>query len=135
MSPRSWPEVDPGAGGLHAEWYAANAAAATLTIQRCGECDAWRHPARYRCAHCHSDARSFVAIDAAGWLVTHSVSHRALHPSFAEVVPYALGVVELDVGPRLLAVVRTDDPGSLADGARVAVEVTGLGVPFATPVG
>src|SRR4051812_29390392 len=113
MTARSWPEVDPGASGLHAEWEAANAAIGRLTAQRCGGCERWRHPARYRCADCRSAASSFEAIDPAAQLVNHTVTHRPMHPSFADVVPYAIGVVELGAGPRLLLVVRTDDPATL----------------------
>ncbi len=135
MSEREWPDVDPGAAGLHAEWYAANAQAGRLTIQRCGECRQWRHPSRYRCAECHGAVRSFEVIDPAGRVVNHTVTHRPLHPSFAAVVPYAIAVVELDEGPRMLVVVRSDHPDALLPGARVEIEVSERGVPHALLTG
>ena len=130
-SARVWPADDPNAGGLHALWYRANVSAAALTIQRCEDCGQWRHPARYRCARCHSAQWSFVLIDPEARLVERTVTHRALHPSFADVVPHAIGVAALDAGPQMLVVVRTDDPAVLRNGDAVTVLVNIRGVPYA----
>ena len=132
-SGRVWPEDDPCAGGLHAQWYAANVAAAALTIQRCGECREWRQPARYRCARCHSAEWSFEPVGPNGLLVERTITRRALHPSFAEVVPYAIGVIALDAGPRLFSIVRTEDPMGLRPGDALTMAVNGYGVPYASP--
>ena len=130
VSSRTWPELDPNAGGLHAQWYQANMATDALTIQRCDDCARWCHPARYRCPNCHSSKWSFEPIGANGHLVERTVTYRALHPAFADVVPYAIGVVALAAGPRLFVVVRTDDPMALRPGDAVTVAVNGHGLPF-----
>jgi hypothetical protein len=53
-----------------------------------------------------------------GELWSFAVYHRAFHPAFADDVPYAIGSVTLDDGPRLLA--RIDAPlEAIRVGARV----------------
>lgn len=128
---RKWPEIDAGAPGLNGEWCAANRDGDRLTIQRCDDCAAWRHPPRLRCTTCGSGSLSFVRVDGAGSVVDYTVTYRALHPSFAGVVPYAIAVIELHEGPRLLSVVRTDDPEALREGDRVTLAVNEFGVPYA----
>lgn len=49
-------------------------------------------------------------------LVTWTVYHRAYHPSFSESLPYVVGLVELEEGPRLFAGIVSDEPASLRVG-------------------
>jgi uncharacterized OB-fold protein len=50
------------------------------------------------------------------------VFHRAYHPAFADEVPYVVGVVELDEGPRLLSNLVEVDPHQVHHGMRVFVK-------------
>jgi hypothetical protein len=52
------------------------------------------------------------------------VTHQALFPPFAEDVPYAVVVVELDEGPRIVTAVRGIGPDALRLGLPVEVRVT-----------
>ncbi|NLA37280.1 MAG: hypothetical protein GX868_16560, partial [Actinobacteria bacterium] len=110
------------ASGLHAAWYAANAAAGRLTAQRC-ECGAWRMPARYRCATCHSEVWSFEAVTQQATVRSWTVTHRPFHFGFADAVPYALLIVEVPEGMRLLVHARP----RLADLAPGAVDESIIG--------
>ena len=126
-----FPEIDPGASGLHARWYAANRDAGALTAQRC-TCGVWRMPARFRCAACGSDVWSFEPVTPAGTVVSWTVTRRPVHFAFAAVVPYAIVVVVTAEGARFLLQYR-GDPEAVGIGTAVAFGVDGFGVPFATP--
>jgi hypothetical protein len=72
-----------------------------LRLQRCTACaTAFFYP-RSACPFCGStDVKWFVSAGR-GRLHTYVISHRAA-PGFESQVPYAIAVVELDEGPRLL---------------------------------
>ncbi len=89
--------------GLNAEFYAW-AARAELRFQRCTDCGAWRHPPRFLCAGCGSDAWSWEAASGRGRVFSWTITHQQLDPAFE--VPYAIVVVETDEGPRLVGNLR-----------------------------
>ena len=47
-------------------------------------------------------------------MFTWTVTHQALHPAYADDVPYAVLVVEMDEGVRMVSSLRDLDPGDLA---------------------
>lgn len=130
-----FPADPPAAAGLHADWYAANAAAGAVTAQRC-RCGAWRLPARYRCPTCHGDEWTFEALDPVASVESWTITRRPLHFAYAECVPYGIVVAATAQGPRLLVHLRP----SLADGERIDVgervelAVDAHGLPYATRV-
>lgn len=74
-----------------------------LRFQRCGSCgNAWL-PAREECPGCLSSEVSWEPSQGRGKIVSWVVYHQAVHPSFADRVPYNVAVVELDEGPRLIS--------------------------------
>lgn len=126
-------ELDPGASGLHAAWYAANVAAGEVTAQRC-ECGVFRAPARYRCAACASDQWTFEPLAPDATVVSWTVTRRPVHPSFLDVVPYGIVVAEISPEVRLLLQYR-GPADELVTGAAVRVSVDSFGVPYAVPLG
>ena len=90
--PRPTPETTP---------YWEGASAGERRIQRCRSCSkAYFYP-RGGCPHCAStDVEWFTACGRAR-LHTYLISHRAA-PGFAGDVPYAIAVVELEEGPRMM---------------------------------
>jgi uncharacterized protein len=77
--------------------------AGELRFQRCGQCrNAWL-PAREECPKCLSDNVSWEASAGRGRVISWVVYHTALHPAFAERVPYNVAVVELEEGARLIS--------------------------------
>ncbi len=92
----------PGGGGLGAAFYERAAATGAVHLQRCQQCERWRHPPRLRCAACGSPEWSWEPIAGTGRLFSWTVTHRPTDPAFAAHVPYAVAVVELDEGPRLV---------------------------------
>lgn len=95
------------------------------TWVRCGRCGAGFYPAQRYCTVCGSwDAFAEEPLPATGRLFTFTVIH--VGPAAPPLpVPYALGYVDLDAGPRVLAPIRTDgDPeAELAAGRRLALVV------------
>jgi uncharacterized OB-fold protein len=77
-------------------------AAGELRFQRCGHCgNAWL-PAREECPRCLSDSVVWEASSGRGRVISWVVYHSAVHPAFADRVPYNVAIVELDEGPRLI---------------------------------
>jgi uncharacterized protein len=91
-----------------------------LRLQRCAACQAWRHPPRYRCAACSSPEYTWDLASGQGRVFSWTITHRAVDPAFEP--PYAIVVVELEEGPRLvgslagieLAALRLDLPVAVA---------------------
>ena len=93
-----------------------------LRFQRCTDCQAWRHVPRELCAECGSWAWEWARSSGKGEVFTFTVVGRALHPAFAEAVPYAATVVELEEGVRLLSKVTDVPPDELEIGMKVEVD-------------
>ena len=64
-------------------------------------CGAWRHMPRESCQACGSNW-TWERTEGKGQVFSWTVIHRALHPGFAEALPYAAVVVELEEGVRKL---------------------------------
>ncbi|MFI5317226.1 MAG: Zn-ribbon domain-containing OB-fold protein [Myxococcota bacterium] len=81
-----------------------------LRFQRCSGCGTWRHLPRLRCARCGSPEFSWERSSGRGrvhsWTVTHQTPIRA----FAARAPFAVLVVELDEGVRMVAGLVEADP-------------------------
>ena len=92
----------PGADGLGADFYGRAASTGVLHLQRCDACATWRHPPRVLCAACGSAAWSWQPSSGFGRVFTWTITHRAVDPAFADSMPYAIVVVELDEGPRIV---------------------------------
>ncbi len=95
----------PSPDGLNAEFY-AHCATGHLAIQRCDGCLKWRHLPRHMCPDCGSPEWSWRAVSGDATLYSWTVTHRAMHPAFAENVPYVVAIVELVEGVRLVAPLR-----------------------------
>ena len=79
-----------------------HAATGELRLQRCAECGRYRHPPRWLCPHCRSDRVEWAPTAGRGRLVTWTVTHRPVDPGWADRLPYATVVVELEEGVRLV---------------------------------
>lgn len=97
--------ITPSPEGLNAEFY-AQCAKGRLYFQRCGQCGAWRHPPRIMCARCGSWRWSWQPSSGRGRIYSWTVTHQAMHPAFADQTPYAVVVVEMEEGVRLVSGLR-----------------------------
>lgn len=80
-----------------------------LRYQGCRDCgNAWL-PAREECPNCLSSNVDWQVASGRGRIVSWVVYHTAVHPAFADRVPYNVAVVELDEGPRLITNVKAPE--------------------------
>jgi uncharacterized OB-fold protein len=93
-----------------------------LRFQRCNGCGAWRHVPREMCAACGCFEWEWAKSSGRGSVFTWTVVTRAMHPAFADDVPFAPAVIELEEGVRLLSQVVDCPPAELEVG--MPVEVT-----------
>jgi len=73
-----------------------------LLLQRCGECQAYRHPPSPICPRCLSEKHEWVAASGRGKVYTFVVVRETRARGWDKMVPYVLAVVALDEGPRIL---------------------------------
>ena len=110
----------PSPVGLNADFYAF-CARGELRVQRCRACRTWRHPPRFRCASCGSDAFTWEPVSGRGHVFTWTVTHRPIDPAFTP--PYAVVIAELEEGPRLVGNLRGMEPAGLVLGLPIVVEI------------
>ena len=116
MSDRLLPSTE----GLNGAFYAF-LAGGELRLQRCTACGTWRHPPRIRCAQCGSGAVTWEPASGRGRIYSWTVTHRAVDPAFTP--PYAILVVELEEGPRVVGNLRGLEPSELVLDLPVVVEI------------
>jgi uncharacterized OB-fold protein len=73
----------------------------TLVVQQCTACSYLRWPPGPLCPECQAPGGVWVEVRPTGSLWSYAVYYRALDPAFKEDVPYTVGLVELDDGPRM----------------------------------
>jgi len=74
-----------------------------LVVQRCMQCGTHRFPAREICSSCLSRDVQWVRVAGTGHIFSYNVMHQVYHPGFAAEVPYAVAIVQLSEGPRMLS--------------------------------
>ena len=73
-----------------------------LSLQRCGTCGSFRFPPAPVCPECTALGGDWTKLTGRGTIFSFVVFHRAFHKSFEKDVPYAVALVELEEGPRLV---------------------------------
>jgi uncharacterized OB-fold protein len=74
-----------------------------LVVQRCEGCGRRRFPPREICSECLCRDARWVESAGRGTVVSFNVMHQVYHPAFAAEVPYAVVLVELEDGGRMIA--------------------------------
>ena len=94
-----------------------------IRYQVCDECSGVVFYPRSRCTHCLSLKLSWHISRGEGTIYTFSVIRQSRHPAFKDKAPYAVAMVDLDEGVRLLTnIVGVDDPSKEVHiGQRVVV--------------
>ncbi len=74
-----------------------------LRLQRCSHCDEFYFPPpRPFCPSCWSADVTWQAVSGRGTLHSYVINHRPA-PGFAADAPYAIALVQLDEGPRMMS--------------------------------
>jgi uncharacterized OB-fold protein len=92
-----------------------------LVVQRCRGCGAHRFPARDICSRCLSRDAEWVRVSGRGTIFSHATMHQVYHPGFAAEVPYAVVVVEIEEGARLVSNLVGCPAGDVRPGMPVEV--------------
>ena len=92
-----------------------------LRLQRCDACGAFRFPPGPLCPECLSTDWHVADLSGRASLYTFGVYHRMYHPGFKADLPYVVGIIELEEGPRLLSNVIGCAPGDVRCGMPLKV--------------
>lgn len=87
-----------------------------LAVRRCTGCGHWLEPEARTCTSCGGSDLKWLDANGTGELVSWSVVHHPPHPSFAGLVPFAVGLIELVEGPWVEARLTDVDLGALRVG-------------------
>lgn len=98
------PEITP-----LSEPYWQGLANGTLLFQKCSDCGYSWLPPRDECPHCLSSSWAWTPSLGRGRIISWVIYRTAMHPAFAERIPYNVAIVELDEGPRLITNVLADE--------------------------
>ena len=108
-----------------------------LLIQRCRDCGALRHPPRPMCGECQSLAWDSVRAEGRGSVYSYTVLHHPKFPGFE--YPFAVGLIELEEGVRVVSNVVGCPPEAVRIGMPVRLSVEeveeGMKLPLFRPVG
>jgi uncharacterized OB-fold protein len=116
--------------------YWQSAAEGRLVVQRCTTCGVFQFYPRALCAACAGETE-WVDASGRGTLHTYTVIRQNRSAAFAALSPYAVGIVELDEGVRMMSNIVDCDVDQLEVG--MALEVVLLkaaddvGLPFWRP--
>ena len=110
------PEID----AVLAPFFAA-AKRRRLVVQRCTGCGALRFPPRELCSGCLATGVEWTEVSGRGEVFSFNVMHQIYHPAFAAEVPYAVVVVKLAEGPKLVSNVVDCPPHEVRIGMPVEV--------------
>lgn len=92
-----------------------------LVMQRCSRCRSYRFPARPLCSTCLSDEAVWEKVSGKGEVFSYTIMHQVYHPGFAAEVPYAVVLVQLVEGPRMISSLVGVPPGEVRIGMPVEV--------------
>ncbi len=113
--PAPLPTIDPDSA---AYWQAAREG--YLGLPHCQNCDKYFFYPRMLCPHCHSTKVETVRVSGRGTIYTYTIVRRHPNPAFNARVPYAIALIDLAEGPRMLSAVRAA-PEQVKIGATVEV--------------
>ena len=93
-----------------------------LLIQRCPSCGQFQFYPRAACTQCGSEPE-WVKASGRGTLHTYTVIGQNRSAPFDALVPYVVGIVQLDEGPRMMTNIIGCDPADVTVGMALEVEL------------
>ena len=107
-------------------------------LQRCVDCGQFRYPASPLCRECLSSQFTWVKSKGRGTVFSYIIYHQAFHKSFQDEIPYAVAVVDLEEGVRIISRIRNCPVDSISIGMEVSVfferATDDIHLPFFEPV-
>ncbi|MEF2978073.1 Zn-ribbon domain-containing OB-fold protein [Subtercola sp. YIM 133946] len=89
-----------------------------VLVQRCEKCSYLRWPPGPICPECQHEGAIWSEVLPTGTLWSTAEYHRAFSPAFADDLPYTVGLIQLNDGPRMYGTLR-GEVGSFQLGQRV----------------
>lgn len=93
----------------------------TLLLQHCGDCGRVQYYQQAMCRNCGGENLAHRAASGRGKVHSFSVVHRAPGPAFKADVPYAVLLVELEEGPRMISTYASGAPEDVTFDMEVAL--------------
>lgn len=122
--------------GIHTdnERYWASARERNLELPKCAGCGEVFYPLSDRCRSCLSTSLEWRPVSGKAKLVTWNVMHQLYDPAFKELVPYIVGVVELEEGARMISNIVGVDPSHLSLDMVLALDYVDISPEVTLPV-
>ncbi len=92
-----------------------------LMVQKCDSCGTLRFPAHDLCSKCNSTTSRWVPVSGRGEVFSFNIMHQLYHPGFANQVPYAVVMVELEEGCKFVSNLLGVKPHDIKCGMPVEV--------------
>lgn len=92
-----------------------------IVVQKCTSCSYLRWPPGPVCPECSERGGEWTEVRPTGRLWSVAEYHRAFAPAFAGDLPYTVGLIELDDGPRMYGPMSGDPASFALDGPVHAV--------------
>ena len=92
-----------------------------LVVQRCRTCARWVWQPRPLCPSCHTESLEWTEVAGGGRIVSWTVIHPPVLRAWARETPFAVLLVELDEGVRMIGRLIDGDHERLAIGETVAL--------------
>lgn len=89
-----------------------------LEAGKCKKCGEILFPGRLICPVCKHTGFDTINLSGSGKIHTHTVIHTA-SPGFEDIAPYAVAIVELDEGVKILGQITDCNPKEIKTGDRV----------------
>jgi len=109
-----------------------------LLLQYCDSCESPRWPPGPVCPSCRWVGHEWRPASGRGSVFSWVVVHVALHPAVHDQVPYAVALIELEEGVRLVATIEDCDLAQIAEAMTVQVRFdrtpAGSSLPAFVPV-
>jgi uncharacterized protein len=102
-----------------------------LVVQRCAGCGRHQFYPRAFCVSCLADSLEWVPARGTGYIYTFTICCIAANPAMT--APYAVALVDLDEGVRMLANIVDCDIERIRTGARVQVRFERISDEFTLP--
>jgi uncharacterized OB-fold protein len=110
------------------------AAEGVLVVPKCNECGRMFWHPRPRCPHCGSERVDWIRGSGNGTVHTFTVVRQSDDPFFKTRVPYAVAMIDLDEGVRIMTNIVDTPLDALAVGLRVEALFEGAGGGIAIPL-
>lgn len=122
-----WQMANDNAGALLANGdsrkFWSGLAEGRLVFQRCNSCMEIQHPPRHLCGSCWSDNLGETESSGTGVIESVTTVRRAPLPQFKPDLPYVIGAVIVDEGPRVIATIVGDDADQAQIDRRVVLDI------------